>query len=330
MATRARRPRTVPRRRWVRGVRRVAVALLVALLLPVPWQHKHDSRLGLAWRLDGRLVVDGERVDPPGRYSWLTVGRPALVAELAWERVSRPWRAGAPPIARDLRHGLASSRPRAVEPVAAAVGLAAAGREVHLAMEVVVSGPTHPGLPETGTVTHVNGGPVPTRAAYQRQLASPLQHGQITFRVERGVERGSEHGVEGDRLPYRSVRFVDVVEGVEAAVGGHGPPYSWIRSMSMGASHGLMVGLVAYASASGDDLAAGRHVAGTGQLFGDGTVGPIGGLAAKAAGARRAGADVLLVPASQRHQLDGVDTGQMLVLPVDTLEDAITQLRATR
>ncbi len=123
---------------------------------------------------------------------------------------------------------------------------------------------------------------------------------------------------------------VTLTEHVDAVIGGHGPPYSWIRTMSMGSSHGLMVGLVTYATVSGEDLAAGRHVAGTGQLSADGSVGRIGGLVAKASGARRAGADVLLVPASQARQLDGADLGGVRVLGVTSLKDAIQQLRTTR
>ena len=99
--------------------------------------------------------------------------------------------------------------------------------------------------------------------------------------------------------------------------------------MAMGSSHGLMVGLTTYVAASREDLAAGRHVAGTGRLLGDGTVGTIGGLASKAGAARRAGADVLLVPAGQVHLLDGVDLGGMRVLAVTTIDDAIDQLRST-
>lgn len=223
---------------------------VVVLVLPVPWRHKSDSSLGLAWGLDRRLIVGGDRVDPPGRYSLLTVGRPALVAELVWARAGRMLHAGSPPGPPDLRRGAVVDRPDHVEPAAATIGLQRAGVQVP------------PG-------------------------------------------------------------------GVTAAVGGHGPPYSWIRSMAMGSSHGLMVGLTTYAGAVEEDLAAGRHVAGTGRLLGDGTVGTIGGLVAKAGGARRAGADVLLVPARQVHLLDTFDPGDMRVLAVATIDDAIDQLRAT-
>lgn len=231
---------------------RLLVAAMAVLLLPVPWQHKADSGFGAAWGLDNRLVVEGQRLDPAGQYSWLTAGRPALVAEVVWHRLAGLFDADAPPGMRDLRAGPVTSRPVHVEPLAAAVGMATAGVDVTL----------------------------------------------------------TEH--------------------VDAVIGGHGPPYNWIRSMSMGSSHGLMVGLVTYAAASGEDLAAGRHVAGTGQLSADGSVGRIGGLAAKASGAQRAGVDVLLVPASQRHELDGFEPGGMRIVGVHSLKDAIKQLRATR
>lgn len=244
------------RRRPHRSRRRIlwrGVALLaVLLLLPVPWQHKSDSRVGLAWGMDNRLLVDGERLNPPGRYSWLTAGRPAVLGELAWQRVTALFDQDAQPISRDLRVGDAWLRPMRAEPVAAAAGLTAAGRGI-------------------------------TRA-----------------------------------------------EDVDAVIGGHGPPYSWFRSLSLGPSHGLMVGLVTYAAVTREDLAAGRHIAGTGQLNLDGSVVPVGGLLAKALGARRAGADVLVVPAAQRHELDGLNLGGMHVLGVTSLDDAIIQLRATR
>lgn len=231
---------------------RILVTVAVVLLLPVPWQHKADSGLGLAWGLDNRLVVEGQRLDPAGQYSWLTAGRPAVVGEVAWNRVAELFDAEAPTVIADLRSGPVTSRPVHVEPLAAAVGMVTAGVDVTM----------------------------------------------------------TEH--------------------VDAVIGGHGPPYSWIRTMSMGSSHGLMVGLVTYAAVSGEDLAAGRHVAGTGQLSADGSVGRIGGLTAKATGARRAGADVLLVPASQARELEGVDLGGIRVLGATSLKDAIQQLRATR
>ena len=312
-----------PTRRWRR---RLLVLTVVAMLLPVPWRHVSDSVVGLAWGLDTRLVVDGERIDPPGQWSWLTVGRPALVGELVWQRVRRTIDPESPAGARDLRAGSISSRPAHVEAVAAAVGLQRAGHDLQLGLRVQVRDPVAPGLPERAELTIVNGRRLTDRATWREALAATRADGHLTLVTAEGVAHVSPDG----RVPYRHVEVIDLAPpGTTAAVGGTGPPYSWIRSMAMGSSHGLMVGLTTYAAASGEDLAAGRHVAGTGRLLGDGSVGTIGGLRSKAGAARRAGADVLLVPAGQVHQLDDLDLGRVRVLAVTSIDDAIEQLRAT-
>jgi hypothetical protein len=317
----------LPARRGRRWSRRLLVVAAIAMLLPVPWQHKADSSLGLAWRLDNRLIVNGERLDPPGRYSWLTVGRPALVGELLWGRI-RPGAHAGRPVARDLRVGSVTSRPAHVEAVAAAVGLVRSGRDLTLGLEVRISGRLvdDPDLPSQARLTHVNGHRLTDRVAWQSALADTPADGRLTFRTAAGTAHVAPEG----HLPYQRIEVIDLAPaGLTAAVGGHGPPYSWVRSMAMGASHGLMVGVATYAAVAGEDLAAGRHIAGTGRLFGDGTVGTIGGLRAKAGAARRAGADVMLLPASQLHLLDDFDPGPMRLLPVSSIDDAIAQLRAT-
>ena len=81
-----------------------------------------DDPPGTAWQLDGRLVIDGRSVDPPGTWYWLTVGRPPLFAELAWS-----WFGNGSGVL-DLRPGPAGQRPSVVEPAAAAAGLRLAGR----------------------------------------------------------------------------------------------------------------------------------------------------------------------------------------------------------
>lgn len=309
-------------------MRRLLVLGLVVLLLPVPWRHKADSAVGLAWGLDRRLIVGGERLDPPGRYSWLTVGRPALVGELLWARARRVWDPDSPSGPRDLRGGSIVERPAHVEVVAAAVGLQRAGMDLHVGLEVHVSGPLDDvvDLPVRARLVRLNGIVLSDRAAWRAALGTTTADDRMVFTTA----DGTEHVAPAGRLPFERVEVVDVPpEGLTAAVGGHGPPYSWIRSMSMGSSHGLMVGLTTFAEAAGEDLAAGRHVAGTGRLLGDGSVGSIGGLVAKAAAARRAGADVLLVPADQAHLLAEFDPGRMRVVPVASIDEAIAALRAS-
>ncbi|MFP4514373.1 MAG: hypothetical protein ACLFRV_15640, partial [Acidimicrobiales bacterium] len=225
--------RSAPRRWRIVGAAGATALLLV--LLPVPWLTVRGADPpGTAWRLDGRVTVDGDTIDPPGEWYWLTVGRPPLVGE-----VVKAWVTGADgPI--DLRHGDDASRPQASEPAAVAVALRAAGQpQLEEDLDVAVGG---------------------------RLAATPIG--------------------------------------------------AWYRSLALGRSHGLMVSLVTYAHASGEDLSRGQAIAGTGAIEPDGRVTRIGGLASKARAAVNAGAEVFLFPAEQAGELDGFDPGTMELVPV--------------
>jgi hypothetical protein len=235
--------------RWRLSGSLLAVAGLVALF-PVPWMKlQTDDPPGTAWQLDGRLMIDGQRVDPPGTWYWLTAGRPPMVAEVVWS-----WY-GAGASVRDLRGGPAAKRPSVVEPAAATVGLQLAG------------------------------GPLPPSVTADARIAGP---------------------------------FVASL------------PVSWFRNLAVGRSHGLMVALVSYVHASGDDLARGGSIAGTGAITSGGTVRPVGGLIAKATAAKRIGADVLLFPAVQVAELADFEAGTMRLIPVNTLSEAVAALAASR
>ena len=138
----------------------------------------------------------------------------------------------------------------------------------------------------------------------------------------------------GSVLPFGRIDVIELPgDGLDAAVGGwlaRTLPGSWFRDLSLGSSHGLMVALVSYVHGSGEDLARDRTIAGTGRIRSDGTIGPIGGLTAKAAAARDVGADVLLFPAEQAELLAAFEAGSMRLVPVATLDEAIEALRSSR
>lgn len=322
---RVRRARRASRpHRWRRRGIIAGVLLLIVAVLPVPWLHvTGDDPPGWAWRLDGRLVVDGQVMDPAGRWSWLTVGRPPLIYELVWERIT-----GTDEPPRDMRVGSAGTRPAQSEPFAAAVGLREAGFDLQLGVFVEVAEPTEEQLPETAIITDINGVGLVSRP----DLGEALERskGRLTFTTA----TGERFTIEGNELPYAHVRVIDLApQGLEAAIGGEWTrlaPVAWFRSLSLGSSHGMMVSLLTYAHVADPNLAYGRHVAGTGGIRGDSSVVRIGGLPAKAKAARRAGADVLLFPAVQERELEGFDPGSMELVPVETLADAILYLSETR
>jgi hypothetical protein len=214
------------------------------------------------------------------------------------------------------------------EPAAVTVGLRAAGRNVPLGVLVEVREPLRAGLPGQALLVDLDGVPLDSREAWDAAVAG--LSGRSTF----ATAAGERHVFHGRHLPYGSIDVLDVPDGgLDAAIGGpfaRLAPVDWFRGLALGRSHGMMLALVSYAHASGEDLAGGRHVAGTGGIRGDGLVTPIGGLQAKATAARRAGADVLLFPAEQAGQLQGFDPGGMALHPVGTLDGAIEVLRTTR
>ena len=88
-----------------------------------------------------------------------------------------------------------------------------------------------------------------------------------------------------------------------------------------------MFALAIYDKLTPGELLAGQHLGGTGTIDPEGTVGGIGGIQEKIAGAEQAGATTFLVPAPNCGDLAGVRTSMRLVR-VDTLADAIRSVRA--
>jgi hypothetical protein len=306
-----------PNARW--GIPLVAV--LAFALLPVPWlMARTPNPPGIAWRLDGRFEFNGETIDPPGTWYALSAGRPPVVAEVvhSWLHPDIP-----PP--RDMTRGSGFSSPAMAEPAAIAIGLARAGREIELTTVVEVSAPTTPGLPDRAQVARLNGQPITSGEEWSIAISNLGQENEFVTRS------GAVHNFTGAELPYREVATMGFP--IEASVSPVGwlrfVPESWYRNLTLGRSHGLILALAAYTHASGDDLAKGRTIAGTGSIRIDGTISSIGGLAAKARAAHRAGVEVFVYPASQRCQGEAIAQSlhAMTLHPVETLDEAIGALR---
>lgn len=95
-----------------------------------------------------------------------------------------------------------------------------------------------------------------------------------------------------------------------------------------GPSAGLMFATGIVDKLTEENLAAGQHIAGTGTIEPDGTVGPIGGIRQKLAGARAAGATLFLMPAEHCVESAGHIPDGLTVTPVETLADGIEAIRA--
>jgi PDZ domain-containing protein len=76
----------------------------------------------------------------------------------------------------------------------------------------------------------------------------------------------------------------------------------------------------------GTDVTHGYRIAATGELDLDGSVSPIGGVEQKTIGARRAGVEVLLVPAGENAAEARRYAGGLRVIPVESFQQALRQL----
>lgn len=95
-----------------------------------------------------------------------------------------------------------------------------------------------------------------------------------------------------------------------------------------GPSAGMMFALAIYDRLTPGSLTAGRHIAGTGTVNGDGQVGPIGGVRQKIAGAKRDGAEVFLLPASLCDEATAESVDDIKLIPMTSLSDAVSSLEA--
>lgn len=97
-----------------------------------------------------------------------------------------------------------------------------------------------------------------------------------------------------------------------------------------GPSAGMMFALGIIDTLTPEELNGGESVAGTGTITADGTVGPIGGIRQKLWGAKDAGAEWFLAPASNCDEVVGHVPDGLQVFSVETLDDALAALEVVR
>lgn len=95
-----------------------------------------------------------------------------------------------------------------------------------------------------------------------------------------------------------------------------------------GPSAGMMFALGIIDELTPGAMAGGRHIAGTGTIDPDGTVGEIGGIVQKVTGAADSGAEVFLAPQGNCAELAGRVPEDITVYSVETLEQARSAVEA--
>ncbi len=104
---------------------------------------------------------------------------------------------------------------------------------------------------------------------------------------------------------------------------------AWDLETVKGPSAGMMMTVALVNTLTPEDLTGAEKIAGTGEIFLDGDVGPIGGLPFKIQAAESEGAEIFIYPVENSEDLEGFSTSLRL-FPVDTLQDAMDVLESLR
>ena len=90
-----------------------------------------------------------------------------------------------------------------------------------------------------------------------------------------------------------------------------------------GPSAGLMMALNVYNDLIPEDITNSKIIAGTGTIEIDGSVGPVGGIKQKIIAAKRAGAELILVPVANFEEAKQFETDKTAIVAVDSFDEAL-------
>lgn len=218
--------------------------------------------------------------------------------------------------------------------IATVVGMQLAGHEVVIRTRPVVAGviPHSPadGVLQPGDlILEVNGEAVETADELQTKSRRAEAGESIELLVRRGED---DREVDVTAAQVRGMTRPGIGVFVDTIVSDLELPFEVALDPDIrigGPSAGMMIAVTIYDLVSEDDIAAGRVIAGTGEVLPDGSVGSIGGVREKVRSAVDAGADVLLVPAQQLEAARATAPEDLEVIGVATVREAIEALGGT-
>jgi PDZ domain-containing protein len=186
---------------------------------------------------------------------------------------------------------------------------------------VTVGGPSDGVLEPGDILVSVDGTPVTTGDEVRAAVTAHAPGEPVDLRIRRD---GDERGITVTTAPASDDPDRAVI-GIVPAPGFDFPVDVDIRMERNigGPSAGLVFALGIVDRMTPGPLLDGTHVAGTGTIDAAGSVGRIGGLPQKVAAAREAGADAFLLPSGNCDDLADARAGDMALIPVDTLDEAL-------
>jgi PDZ domain-containing protein len=314
--------------------------VLLAIAVAVAWFSPSSSYLILpdeAKPLAELVEVEGEQPDDEGGIYYVDVV--VRKASLLEEQIGalRPDGAGVVPEHAIVPPGtnIEQRRERNLQAmdrsqeIAAAVALRELGYDVGsdpegaLVVGVAPDAPAAGKLEPTDVIVAVDGTEVRTPDDLRRLITRHEPGETVRLRVRAGDETRSVEvdtvAAPGDGRPIVGIQVeqfaeVEVPLDVEIDLGNVGGP-----------SAGLAFALDLVEELRGD-VDRGYRVAATGELQLDGTVSPVGGVEQKTIGARRAGADVFVVPAGDNAAAARREADGLRIIAVESFQQALQQL----
>lgn len=313
------------------------VALIVAWVVPSgEYLYVPDRAKPVA----DRVTVPGEKPDSSGGgiyYVDVTIRRAKLLERIV------PW---ARPEGSDLvpsdhvvpegstfeeQHETALEEMERSERVASAVALRAAGYEVTarprgiLIAGVAIDAPSRRELESGDVIVSAGGRPVRTPAQLRREMAKVKGGESVVLGIRRDgkVSDVVVKTVPTRDDPPRAVIGIGIAQDAEIEL-----PVE--IEIDLGRVGGPSAGLpfaLDVLDELGTEVDRGYRVAATGEIEIDGTVRPVGGLKQKTHGARRAGADIFLVPAGDNAEEARRYAGTLRIVPVENFQQALRALR---
>ena len=252
------------------------------------------------WIHDGSTLVPDKQVNPPG--------------------VSDSQRR-----AEDLQEMARSQN------IAAAVALKYLGYDVKvgytgaLVGEVVADSPAaKAGIQPTEVIVSVDGKPVRKTDDLRRLITAhpPGTTIRLGVRGAKGIREVDVKTIADPHNPKRAVIGVIVLQASQAKL----PIPVRIDTGSIGGPSAGLAFALDVLQELGHRVDRGHKVAATGEIFPDGSVGPIGGVKQKTIGVRRAGVDVFLVPAGDNAKEARKYAGPVRIIPVESFRQALRAL----
>jgi PDZ domain-containing protein len=214
--------------------------------------------------------------------------------------------------------------------VAAAVALRALGKKVVarptgvLVSAIDPSAPAAGKLQPTDLITAVDGNAVRTLQQLRSAMAAKHPGDTVRYALRRGnvAVNVALRTVPAPDDPKRAIVGFAPEQGTEVTL----PIHVTINAGEVGGPSAGLAFALDIVEELGSDVDRGHRVAATGELFLDGGVGPVGGIQQKTIGARRAGAEVFIVPAGDNAAEARRFAGGMRVIAVDSFRQALAAL----